>query len=87
MTFRDRPQGQQQVIEGQATRAEYDAVSQQIHLYGNVDIQRGRDRFRAGVAHYDMQTETLLGESDASQRVYATLTPPEKTGNAPGDQP
>ena len=87
MTFRDRPQGQQQVIEGQATRAEYDAVARELHLHGNVDIQRGRDRFRSGVAHYDMQTETLLGESDASQRVYATLTPPEKPNNAPGDQP
>lgn len=87
MTFRDRPEGQQEVIEGQATRAEYDAVARQVHLYGNVDIQRGHDRFRAGVAHYDMQNQTLQGESDASQRVYAALTPPEKSPAAPGDQP
>lgn len=87
VTFRDRPEGQQEVIEGQAARAEYDAVAQQVHLYGNVDIQRGRDRFRAGVAHYDMRNETLRGESDASQRVYAALTPPMKPKNAPGDPP
>jgi len=87
VTFRDRPEGQTEYIEGQATRAEYDAVAQQVHLYGNVDIQHGPDRFRAGVAHYDMQAETLQSEGDASQRVYATLTPPVKPTTAPGDTP
>jgi lipopolysaccharide export system protein LptA len=85
VTFRDRPEGQQEFIEGRATRAEYDAVAQQVHLYGDVDVQRGHDRFRAGVAHYDMQKETLQSEGDASQRVYATLTPPAKPATAPGD--
>jgi lipopolysaccharide export system protein LptA len=74
-TFRERPEGQLEFIEGQATRVEYDALQQKVHLYGDVDIRHGRDNFRAGVAHYDMTTETLHAERDATQRVQAALTP------------
>lgn len=85
LTFRDRPAGGQQFIEGSAERAEYEAPAKRLHLFGNVDIRRGEDRFRAAVAHYDQTTTSLIAESDANQRVRATLKPQRRTPPAPGE--
>lgn len=85
LTFRDRPAGQQQFIEGSAERAEYEAPAKRLHLSGNVDIRRGEDRFRSAVAHYDQTTATLVAEGDTHQRVRATLKPQRRTAPAPGE--
>ncbi len=85
LTFRDRPAGEPQFIEGSAERAEYEAPAKRLHLFGHVDIRRGEDRFRAAVAHYDQTAASLVAEGDASQRVRATLKPQRRPAPAPGE--
>lgn len=83
VTFRDRPPGQEQFIEGKALRAEYQAQERQLHLHGAVDLNRGTDRVRAAVIHYDMNSEIVQAESGDNQRVVVTLKPhrPENRGD------
>lgn len=77
--FRHRPAGQPQPLEGKALRVDYEATERRVHLYGAVDLRRGRDNVRAGVLHYDLQTETVRAEADAHQRVIAALVPRQRT--------
>lgn len=86
-TFRERPEGQTEFIDGQAARAEYYALERRVALYGGVDIQRGRDHLRAGEAHYDMTSGTLRATSDATQRVYAALAPATERAKPEEDKP
>lgn len=82
VTFRDRPEGQTEFIDGKAARAEYDAPGRQIYLSGGVDITRGHDNVRAASAHYDMNARAVHAERDAGQRVYMALTPrSQQAGN------
>lgn len=85
LTFRDRLEGEQQFIEGSAERAEYEAPAKRLHLFGNVDIRHGDDRFRAAVAHYDQAAASLVAEGDGNQRVRATLKPQRRLAPASGE--
>lgn len=75
VTFRHRPEGGVEFIEGQASRVHYRVPDRQVDLYGNVRLQRGRDSFRADVAHYDIENRKLLAEGNAQQRAYVALVP------------
>ena len=85
VTFRHRPVGLEEFIEGEASRAVYHAPTQRVDLFKNVSVQRGRDTFRGAVLHYDIENRSLIAESDAEQRVYAALAPRVKAA-LPGDR-
>jgi lipopolysaccharide export system protein LptA len=86
-TFRYRPEGSEEFIEGEASRAVYHAQKQQVDLYDNVQVQRGRDLFRSGVLHYDIVNQHLIGESVAGRRVYAALMPHSSNDSPQGVRP
>lgn len=75
VTFRHRPEGGVDYIEGNAGRAHYQVAERRVDLYRNVTVQRGRDTFRAAVAHYDLEKRNLTAEGDAERRAYVALVP------------
>ena len=86
VTFRHRPEGMEEFIEGEAGRAIYHAPTRRLDLYKNVSVQRGRDTFRGAVLHYGLENRSLIAESDTGQRVYAVLAPRVKPA-LPGATP
>lgn len=85
-TFRDRPEGQTEFIEGEALRMEYEALERKLHLTGKVSVKRGDDLLKAGELHYHLNTESVTARSLDGQRVFATLKP-EKKADASGAAP
>jgi lipopolysaccharide export system protein LptA len=86
-TFRYRPDGTEEFIEGEANRAVYHALARQVDLYDNVQVQRGRDLFRSAVLHYDIENQRLIGESAPGRRVYAALMPHSSDESPRGVRP
>lgn len=87
VTFRHRPEGQEEFIEGEANRAVYHALARSVDLYGEVQVQRGRDLFRSAVLHYDIENQSMIGESANGRRVYVALVPHAGKAPLPGDRP
>ena len=81
VTFRDKPEGQIQFIDGESQRAEYEALEQKLHLIDKVVVRQGDDLIRAGEIHYHLNTETIRARSLDGQRVVATLNPARKSGS------
>lgn len=75
VTFRHRPEGQVEFIEGEANRAVYHALARSVDLYDEVQVRRGRDLFRGSVLHYDIDNQSMIGEGTNERRVYAALVP------------
>jgi len=86
-TFRHRPEGQTEFIEGRANRAVYHALAQRADLYGEVQVQRGRDLFRSAVLHYGIENRSLIAEGESGRRVYAALVPHADRQPLPGARP
>ena len=87
VTFRHRPEGLTDFIEGEASRAVYHALARRVHLHGNVQVQRGRDLFRSAELHYDIENRTMIAEGDTGRRVYTALMPRADKALLPGDRP
>lgn len=87
VTFRHRPEGRSEFIEGEANRVVYHALAQRADLFGDVQINRGRDLFRSAVLHYDITNQSMIGESSNGQRVYVALEPHAGLSPSPGDLP
>lgn len=94
VTFRHRPEGGTEYIQGQASRVHYRVAEQLVDFGGNVNLQRGRDTFRAAQAHYDIATRQVIAEGNAEQRAYVALVPRARlatsdaaSGAAPKDKP
>jgi len=87
VTFRHRPEGQEEFIEGEANRVVYHALTQHADLFGAVQVKRGRDLFRSAVLHYDVVDQSLIGESDSERRVYVALVPHAARPAVPGELP
>jgi len=85
VTFREPMEDGSGMIEGEARRADYDAISRQIELHGAVEIRRNMDRIRAGRATYDMDSDSVHAEKDDAQRVTVAVEPkqPEDRKQAP----
>ena len=75
VTFRHRPQGGVEDLEGKAGRALYHVPQRRMDFHENVTVQRGRDMFRGAVVHYDLESRGLIAEGNAEQRVYVALVP------------
>jgi lipopolysaccharide export system protein LptA len=82
-TFRDRPEGQTEFIEGEALRMEYEALERKLHLVGQVSVKRGKDLLKAGELHYHLNTESVTARSLDGQRVIATLNPVKPAAETP----
>jgi lipopolysaccharide export system protein LptA len=81
VTFRHRPEGHEEFIEGEASHAVYHALTRQVDLSGEVQVKRGRDLFHSATLHYDVANQSMIGESANGRRVYAALVP--RTGKTP----
>lgn len=87
VTFRYLAEGQTEVVEGEARRADYDLVTRQLKLSGAVEIRQGGDLLRAGSVHYDLPGEKVVAEADGDQRIYAALVPRREPGAQPETGP
>ena len=87
VSFRHRPEGLVEFIEGEADRAVYHAPTRRVDLYGEVQVQRGRDLFRSAVLHYDIENQSMIAESANGRPVYAVLEPRAEKLPPPGDSP
>jgi len=87
VSFRHLPEGQVEFINGEARRAVYHAPTRRVDLYDEVQIHRGRDLFRSGVLHYDIENQSIIAESANGQRVYTALVPHAGTAPLPGERP
>jgi len=87
VTFRHRPEGQEEFIEGEANRVVYHALTQHADLFGAVQVKRGRDLFRSAALHYDVENQSLIGESTSERRVYVALVPHAAKPTTAGDRP
>lgn len=75
VTFRFRPEGGTEYIQGQAQRVHYRVAEQIVDFGGNVQLQRGRDAFRSAQARYDITTRQVTAEGNNEQRAYVALVP------------
>jgi lipopolysaccharide export system protein LptA len=87
VTFRHRPEGMEELIEGEASRAVYHAPTRRVDLYGDVQVRRGRDLFRGAVLHYDIENRGMVAESANGQQVYVALLPRSGKPLLPGISP
>jgi lipopolysaccharide transport protein LptA len=87
VSFRHRPEGQTEFIEGEALRVVYHAPTQHVDLYGDVQVQRGRDLFRSAVLHYDIENQDMIAEGTNEQRVYVALVPHASKPETVDDKP
>ena len=87
VTFRHRPEGLAEFIDGAASRAVYQAMTRRVDLYGEVQVRRGRDLFRGAVLRYDIDNRSIAAEGTAGQRVYAALLPRTVAVTSPGNPP
>lgn len=86
-TFRQKRDGVDEWIEGEALRIEYDAKMEKVELFERARVNRGQDEVRGNYISYDARTEFMLvqdskegpkaaaaGSGDGG-RVRATLQP------------
>lgn len=82
--FRQKREGYEDYIEGEAHRIEFDALTDQLTMTINAKLWREGDEVQGNFIHYDAATETFTakgsGQTDESQnipggRVKATIQP------------
>jgi len=81
-TFRQKMDGVDEYIEGEAERIEYDGKTEKLELFTKAHIKRGQDELRGNYISYNAATElyqALSGEEPANGgRVHAVIQPKEK---------
>lgn len=81
-TFRQKMDGVDEYIEGEAERIEYDGKTEKLELFTKAHIKRGQDELRGNYISYNAATElyqALSGEQPANgDRVHAVIQPKEK---------
>lgn len=84
LTFRQRPDNQEQEIKGSAARLQYSAADQVLHLYDSVTLHQGDDVLHSAVLHYDLGNNRLQAEGDPQRRVYSVIQPRKPAAGAQG---
>ncbi|MEO8935205.1 MAG: lipopolysaccharide transport periplasmic protein LptA [Burkholderiaceae bacterium] len=84
--FKQKREGVDEYIEGQAERIEYDEKSDTIRLFNRAVVKRlaaGRDadEIRGDRIDYNTRTEVYVAQSDAKKRVTVVLQPKIKPGS------
>jgi lipopolysaccharide export system protein LptA len=96
--FRQKREGFDEYIEGNAERLEYDGRQDKVQLFSNAQIRRGLDEVRGDYISYDAVTEfyQVMGggkvaatPTNPSGRVQVTLQPrkTDKPDKPKGDKP
>ncbi|HUL42120.1 MAG TPA: lipopolysaccharide transport periplasmic protein LptA [Burkholderiales bacterium] len=84
-TFRQKMEGRDEYIEGEAQRIEYDGKTENLELFDHAYIKRGQDELRGNYISYNAVTEfyqALSGTQPADAgRVHAVIQPREKEPN------
>ena len=80
VSFRQKMDGSDDVIEGVSDRIEFDSVTNQIELIGKAQLQRGSDELRGAQISYNANTGfyKVVGQPNAegpAGRVRATIMP------------
>jgi lipopolysaccharide export system protein LptA len=90
--FKQKREGFDEYIEGNAERLEYDGKGDRMQMFTNAEIHKGGDEVKGDYISYDAVTELYQvtgGPSVATTvnpkgRVRATIQPPKKTTDKPG---
>jgi lipopolysaccharide export system protein LptA len=84
-TFREKRDGSDEWIDGEALRVEYDSKREFIELFENARLTRGKDEVRGSYISYDTRADYYTVQSTKGQspntpdtRVRATLQPKKK---------
>ena len=86
VTFRQKREGVDEYIEGEALRVEYDGRIERLQLFNRAQLRRGADEVRGSYISYDQPTEIFnaIGSHDdgsgkaAPGRVRAVIQPKSK---------
>jgi len=78
--FRQKRQGRDEYVYGEAERIEYDARTEQAEFFVRAFVQSGNDEVRGNYIHYDAISEQYLvtaapGAKAADNRVRAVIQP------------
>jgi lipopolysaccharide export system protein LptA len=95
VTFRQKRDGVDEYIEGEAERVEYDGKTERIELFNRAQLRRGADEVRGSYISYDQPTEffkVIGGQEDGSSkstpgRVRAIIQPKNKEKVKPTPPP
>lgn len=87
-TFRQKREGADEYVEGEAERIEYDGRAERVQLFNRARLHReGGDDVRGNTISYDAKTEFFTVQSDkdaapqsADARVRAIIMPKKKEG-------
>lgn len=85
--FRQKRDGMEEYVEGQAERIEYDGKAERVQLFNRAQMKRGNDEVRGSYISYDQPTEFFrvtgaqndpAGKKAAAGRVRAVIQPKPK---------
>lgn len=89
-SFRQKREGREDFIEGEAERIDYDSYKEVAELFKRAYIQSGADEVKGDYIWYDAISEKFLAtngdkseSNTAGGRVRATIQPRNKAGSAP----
>jgi lipopolysaccharide export system protein LptA len=88
-TFRQKMEGSEEFIEGEAERIEYDGKTEKLELFTRARVKRGQDELQGNYISYNAQTEfyQALSTPPATMetkpgRVHAVIQPKDKNVKA-----
>jgi lipopolysaccharide export system protein LptA len=89
-TFREKREGVDEWVDGEAQRIEYDGKKEFVELFTNARLNRNKDEIRGNYISYDQKADLfqVKGSKDApasgarDARVRATIQPKPKNGEA-----
>lgn len=90
VSFRQKREGSEEFIEGEAKRIEYDGKKDRVEFFTNARVKRGGDEVRGNYISYDAKAEliqVLGGAKDStagstSGRVHAVIQPKARSDGA-----
>lgn len=93
-TFRQKREGKDEFIDGEAERIEYNGKAEKVELFGQAHVKSGLDEVRGQYISYDGKTENYLvtgaspeaGKTGKSERVHAVIQPKNKDAGRPAGQ-
>lgn len=82
-SFRQKRDGTNEYVEGEAERIEYDTHSETVNFFVNAHVKRAQDEVRGDHITYSTQTENFrVSGTPSSGRVSATIQPKSKDSAA-----
>jgi lipopolysaccharide export system protein LptA len=90
-TFRQKREGKDEFIDGEAERIEYNGKTEKAELFGQAHVKSGLDEVQGQYISYDGKTENYLvtgsspeaGKGGKSERVHAIIQPKQKVAGKP----